>query len=327
MRQTYGMNSVVRMNRNSGFPHHFAICRSIHPVQFQLLTIVPDIDHIYEREHYHIENDHLDNPDPMYLDLQPMYEGGTSTGDFYMSSPRHHQGQGMRVRYEIQPMFLRNNQYVIPIVLLDSLIGIPRPEMLILPYNAERQADRANEDPHVMMNYLRNQNNFAQPRHLDQERARLSFHHNYDGNMNRYIQIPLMYPNEYDRYYQNDEQFNNRAQTPPRHVGRTRRNSVYRAPAAAAVGAGAGAVHVEEVPRLQPPQVQRPMALQAFTIQALISHAIKENMTCPISMNAIEPRTACVTSCQHIFERDAIQRWFQENTSCPVCRQEASVCV
>jgi SUMO ligase MMS21 Smc5/6 complex component len=69
------------------------------------------------------------------------------------------------------------------------------------------------------------------------------------------------------------------------------------------------------------------MGLQAFTIQALISHAIKENMTCPISMNPIEQRTACVTSCQHIFDRASIQRWLQDNTTCPVCRQDASVCV
>jgi len=315
IRQSYGMNSVVRMNRNSGFPHHFAICRSIHPVQFQLLTIVPDIDHIYEREHYHIENDQLDNPEPMYLDLQQMYEGGTSVGDFYVSNPRHHQGQGMRVRYEIQPMFLRNNQYVIPIVLLDSMIGIPRPEMLILPYNSERQAERPNEDPHVMMNYLRNQNNFGQPRRLDQERARLSFHHNYDENMNRHIQIPIMYPADYDRYYQD-----NRSRTPPRHFSRTRRNSNHR-------HIGAGAVEVDEVRPPQPAPVQRPMGLQAFTIQALISHAVKENMTCPISMNPIEQRTACVISCQHIFDRASIQRWLQDNTTCPVCRQEASLCV
>jgi hypothetical protein len=323
MRQSYGMNSVVRMNRNSGFPHHFAICRSIRPVQFQLLTIVPDMDYIHERDHYHIENSQLDNLDPMYIDLQSMHNGETSTGDFYVSIPGYPQEQGRRVRYEIQPIFLRNNLYVIPIVLLDSLVGIPRPEMLILPYNAERQAESPIEDPHRIMNYLRNPNNFAQPRRLDQERARLSVHRDYDDHMNRYIQTPIMYPRDYEMYFQGDVHFHDRARTPPRHFARPREHFNHR-------GAGAGAVHVEEVPRLPPAQepvaVRRPMALQAFTIQALISHAIKENMTCPISMNAIEQGTACVTSCQHIFERSAIQRWFQDNTSCPVCRQEASVC-
>jgi hypothetical protein len=316
------MNSVVRMGHNSGFPHHFAICRSIRPVEFQLLTIVPDIHHIYEQEHYVIENDILDNLEPMYLDQQHL-NGDTSAGDFYISNPTHVGDRGRRVRYEIQPMFLRNRQYVIPIILLDSYLGIPRPDMLVIPYNTERQADRQNEDPYMIINYLRNPNNFSNPRNVDFHRSRMTFHSEYDEQMHRFIEAPILWPRDYENYYRhdrNDVAFHRRAETPPRNHIRTRRNS-YRA---------AGAVEIREIPRPAPaPQAAepRPIVLQAFTIQALIGHAIKENMTCPISMNPIEQRTACVTSCQHVFERSSIERWFQDNSRCPVCRQEASVCV
>lgn len=323
MRQNYAMNSVIRMNHNSGFPHHFAICRSIRPVEFQLLTIVPDIRHIYEREHYVIENDQPDNLEPMYLDNRGMAE--TSSGDFYISNSMHVGEQGRRVRYEIQPMFLRNRQYTIPVVLLDSYVGLPRPDMLVIPYNSERQADRQNEDPFMIINYLRNMNNFTQPNMMtDQQRSRLHFNYEYDEQMNRHIDVPMLYPRDYEHYYRNDLPFHHRAQTPPRNHIRTRRNSNYRA-----AGAGGGAVEIAEIPRPAPAPVpaRAPVTLQAFTVRALISHAVKENMQCPISMNPIEEGTACVTTCQHIFERQAIERWFVENSRCPVCRQETTVCV
>jgi hypothetical protein len=311
------------MNNHSGFPHHFAICRSIRPVQFQLLTIVPDIRHIYEREHYVIENDVPENLEPMFLDQRAMAD--TSSGDFYISNPIHVGEQGRRVRYEIQPMFLRNRQYTIPVVLLDSYMGIPRPDMLVIPYNAERQADRQNEDPYMIINYLRNMNNFSQPNQVDQHRSRLTFRSEWDEQLNHYIDTPMLWPRDYENYYRNDRDdlpFHRRPHTPPRQHIRPRRNSNHRA--------AGGGVDITEIPRPapapEPAAVRVPITLQAFTVQALISHAVKENMTCPISMNPIEERTACVTTCQHIFERQAIERWFTENSRCPVCRQETSVC-
>lgn len=313
--QRHRMNSVVHMNQTSGFPCNFAICRSIRPVQFQLLTIIPDIHHMYEQCYFKIENDPVDITEPMFLDLLPQYEGGTSSNDFYMSTPGNPNHNSIRIRYEIQPMFLRNSHTVIPIVLLDSLIGLPRPEVLILPYNAESQAERPNEDPYMMMNFLRNQNNFAQPRRHDQERARLTFHSVYDDQSNSYIDRPIMYPRDYDSYYYTNDR-RDQMRTPP-----------MRALNAAGAGAGPAPIRVVEVPIPQEPrEVQRPRALQAFTIQALISHAIKEQMTCPISMNPIDQQTACVTSCQHIFDRASIRRWLQRNTSCPVCREESITC-
>lgn len=325
MRNHFGMNSVIRMSNNSGFPHHFAICRSIRPVEFQLLTIIPDTHYIYEQEHYVLENDHLDNLEPMYLDHSHNHNQ-TSSGDFYISNPNHIGEQGRRVRYEIQPMFLRNRQYTIPVVLLDSYIGLPRPDMLVIPYNAERQAERQHEDPFMIINYLRNLNNFAQPNLHEQRRPRMGFHSDYDEQLNQYVDVPMLWPRDYENYYRNYDDLprHRRAQTPPRNAIRSRRNSMYRA-------AGAGAVEIAEIPRAAAAAAaepaRAPLTLQAFTIRALISHAIKENMTCPISMNAIEENSACVTTCQHIFERQAIERWFQDNSRCPVCRQESSVCV
>jgi SUMO ligase MMS21 Smc5/6 complex component len=49
-------------------------------------------------------------------------------------------------------------------------------------------------------------------------------------------------------------------------------------------------------------------------------------MTCPISMNPIAKASACVLSCQHVFERDSITHWLSDHENCPVCRQTSAIC-
>lgn len=297
----FGNGPVVRMNRYSGFPQHFAICRSTNPVQFQVLRIYQDHDSPYESDRFTIENDTLDLTSPMYLDQQQDQEE-VSRGDFYTNA---YSGRDtpVRVRYEIHGLYLRNEITVLPVVLFDNTRILPDPEFLVVPFNSTANAQPSREDPYAIMNHLHNRNNFSPPRFRDRdrERSRFSMTSPYDTPFRNPIS-PFLLPDDYDTMFR-------RAETPPRR-SLSRRRSI---PDEAYLAAGAGQ------PRQQP-------QLQSFTVRALIQAAIKENMTCPISMNPIDAETACVTSCQHIFERDSIQRWFRDNSTCPVCRQESSVC-
>jgi hypothetical protein len=32
-----------------------------------------------------------------------------------------------------------------------------------------------------------------------------------------------------------------------------------------------------------------------------------------------------ITSCFHIFDKESLDHWFESNSTCPVCRKDASV--
>lgn len=66
--------------------------------------------------------------------------------------------------------------------------------------------------------------------------------------------------------------------------------------------------------------------LQSFTIKALIDHAIHENMACPIGLTPIDKNSACMTTCQHIFNRENIEQWLVDHSTCPVCRETTQIC-
>lgn len=55
--------------------------------------------------------------------------------------------------------------------------------------------------------------------------------------------------------------------------------------------------------------------------------AIARNEICPITMDDITEDTYGVTSCFHVFNRDAIAVWLVTNNTCPVCKQECTVTV
>jgi hypothetical protein len=48
------------------------------------------------------------------------------------------------------------------------------------------------------------------------------------------------------------------------------------------------------------------------------------NTSCPICLDVFEPTTSVmqIRECQHLFSPTEIQRWFQTNVKCPVCRYD-----
>lgn len=58
----------------------------------------------------------------------------------------------------------------------------------------------------------------------------------------------------------------------------------------------------------------------------MISDAVSKGGCCPISMNPLtQSSAACVAPCYHIFEKEAIQTWLGDHTTCPECRQPCSL--
>jgi hypothetical protein len=66
--------------------------------------------------------------------------------------------------------------------------------------------------------------------------------------------------------------------------------------------------------------------LPAFVARALLRDAMSGDQTCPITMEALEEGAASVTSCFHVFSRDALAEWVaRQGASCPVCKQKCTV--
>jgi len=52
---------------------------------------------------------------------------------------------------------------------------------------------------------------------------------------------------------------------------------------------------------------------------------IPKNNNCPICLNEeiIKDKTELiVTSCRHLFHKECLNKWFETNKSCPICRAE-----
>ena len=75
----------------------------------------------------------------------------------------------------------------------------------------------------------------------------------------------------------------------------------------------------EEIPVPYPIQ----QSLKPHTIRAIIKDAVGTD--CPITFEPIQETTSAVTTCQHVFKREAIVEWLKKNTTCPVCREECQV--
>jgi len=65
--------------------------------------------------------------------------------------------------------------------------------------------------------------------------------------------------------------------------------------------------------------------IPAFVTSLLVEDAIKKKQDCPITMEPITKELARVTSCYHVFDRDAITTWLIAHTTCPVCKQTCKV--
>ena len=58
-------------------------------------------------------------------------------------------------------------------------------------------------------------------------------------------------------------------------------------------------------------------------IYEIITHDfISKGEECSIAMEPVTHETIAITSCFHIFTKDAIQRWIQTESTCPQCRAE-----
>jgi hypothetical protein len=58
----------------------------------------------------------------------------------------------------------------------------------------------------------------------------------------------------------------------------------------------------------------------------VIADAINRGATCSISMEELtKENAACVAPCYHCFEREAIQSWLRQATTCPECRADCSL--
>lgn len=65
-----------------------------------------------------------------------------------------------------------------------------------------------------------------------------------------------------------------------------------------------------------------------FVADALIRDAVGRAATCPITMDPLVAETTAVTTCFHLFERDAIAVWLvQSGDCCAVCKQRTAVTV
>ena len=81
-------------------------------------------------------------------------------------------------------------------------------------------------------------------------------------------------------------------------------------------------------PAAEPPKPVRirESSLPSHVIDALIRDAKSGRESCPISMNTYaDCEKLSITSCFHIFNKESIDYWLKDNTTCPVCRKESTV--
>jgi hypothetical protein len=75
------------------------------------------------------------------------------------------------------------------------------------------------------------------------------------------------------------------------------------------------------------PQKSIPIASpQKRVADLVIADAISKDASCPISMEQLtKENAACVAPCYHCFEREAIESWLRQATTCPECRCDCSL--
>lgn len=73
-------------------------------------------------------------------------------------------------------------------------------------------------------------------------------------------------------------------------------------------------------PRPGPP----PPPFPAHLVDPVLAAAEAEGKTCSITMEPIRKQTAAITSCGHIFQKEAIREWMKNHDTCPECRVRCS---
>lgn len=67
-----------------------------------------------------------------------------------------------------------------------------------------------------------------------------------------------------------------------------------------------------------------PAPIPIFAATALLRDAVTSEQSCAITMEPVTPGQSSVTSCFHIFDREALRKWFTRTRTCPVCKQACS---
>jgi hypothetical protein len=71
----------------------------------------------------------------------------------------------------------------------------------------------------------------------------------------------------------------------------------------------------------QPLDTIRPKNIPPRAALILAQDAASRGDVCPISLDVIQPETAQITSCFHVFTRDSIVPWLATHSTCPVCKE------
>ena len=75
-----------------------------------------------------------------------------------------------------------------------------------------------------------------------------------------------------------------------------------------------------------PTAIAEPIPL--FVAEALAEKAKTAAEVCPISLeplNSLQKGEIAVTSCFHLFQKQALESWHSEKKSCPVCKKSCAV--
>ncbi len=78
----------------------------------------------------------------------------------------------------------------------------------------------------------------------------------------------------------------------------------------------------QEAPQQPKPRATNPMP--KHIVQLIAENAVSHAEQCPITMDDITLDNASVTSCYHVFNHSAITKWFEKESTCPVCKTECT---
>jgi hypothetical protein len=70
---------------------------------------------------------------------------------------------------------------------------------------------------------------------------------------------------------------------------------------------------------------QLPSLPPAYVCDLLIGDAVTKGEMCPIMCDSLTKDGSVVTSCFHIFGREAFAQWRKKSSECPTCRAKCSV--
>lgn len=104
--------------------------------------------------------------------------------------------------------------------------------------------------------------------------------------------------------------------TPPR---RTHQPSLLDIALLASLSSAGARPAAAAAPPPPPPAFPRHLADQ------VLAAAEANQQTCPITMEPIQKATAAITSCGHVFQKEALTAWMQDHNTCPECRQPCAL--